>query len=70
MDRCPQLDSEPQSLLDRNRQKAYKKARDPGSETDSKRVVCDYIAGMTDEYATRMYERLFVPREGTVFDRL
>jgi dGTPase len=25
---------------------------------------------MTDEYATRMYERLFVPREGTVFDRL
>jgi dGTP triphosphohydrolase len=34
------------------------------------RVICDYIAGMTDEYATRMYERLFMPRQGTVFQRL
>jgi dGTPase len=34
------------------------------------RCVCDYIAGMTDSYATRMYERLFVPRQGSVFERL
>lgn len=34
------------------------------------RVITDYIAGMTDEYATRMFERMFVPRHGTVFDRL
>jgi dGTPase len=34
------------------------------------RVICDYIAGMTDEYATRMYERLFMPRQGAVFQRL
>jgi dGTPase len=34
------------------------------------RVICDYIAGMTDEYATRIYERLFVPRQGSVFERL
>lgn len=34
------------------------------------RVIADYIAGMTDEYATRMFERMFVPRHGTVFDRL
>jgi len=64
------LDSEPTSLLDRNRQEAYEDAEEFGCESDRKRVVCDYIAGMTDEYATRMYERLFVPREGTVFDRL
>jgi len=64
------LDSEPMSLLDRNRQRAYREAQENGCETDRKRVICDYIAGMTDEYATRMYERLFVPREGTVFDRL
>lgn len=34
------------------------------------RVIADYISGMTDEYATRMFERMFVPRHGTVFDRL
>jgi dGTPase len=64
------LDSDPTSLLDTNQQQAYREAEKSGCESDRKRVVCDYIAGMTDEYATRMYERLFVPREGTVFDRL
>lgn len=29
------------------------------SETEQQRVVCDYIAGMTDEYALRMAQRLF-----------
>ena len=37
---------------------------------DSPRAVCDYIAGMTDAYASRIYERLFVPRQGSVFERL
>ncbi len=64
------LDSDPTSLLDENQQAAYREATRSGCESDRKRVVCDYVAGMTDEYATRMYERLFVPREGTVFDRL
>lgn len=35
-----------------------------------RRMVCDYMAGMTDGYATRLYERLFVPRYGTIFERL
>jgi dGTPase len=39
-------------------------------ERERMRVICDVIAGMTDEYATRMYERLFVPRHGTVFSKL
>ena len=34
------------------------------------RVICDYIAGMTDEYATKRYQQLFEPRIGSVFDRL
>ena len=25
------------------------------------RTVCDYIAGMTDRYATATYQRLFIP---------
>ena len=32
------------------------------------RAVCDYIAGMTDEYATRVYERLFIPRTRSAFE--
>ncbi len=40
------------------------------SEASNHRVICDYIAGMTDTFATRMYERLFVPRHGTIFERL
>ena len=27
-----------------------------------KRIVCDYIAGMTDRYAVTMYEEYFVPK--------
>lgn len=34
------------------------------------RVVCDYIADMTDEYAYRMHERLFGFNTRTVFERL
>ena len=29
---------------------------------DMARSVCDYIAGMTDNYATELYRDLFVPR--------
>jgi dGTPase len=34
------------------------------------RGIADHIAGMTDEYATKMYERLFIPREGTIHQLL
>ena len=40
------------------------------SKKQEYRIICDYIAGMTDEYATRIYERLFLPRQGTVFQKL
>ena len=45
----------------------WKKAE---SETQRCRVICDYMAGMTDKYANRMYSRFFLPNEGSVFDRL
>jgi dGTPase len=44
--------------------------RKQANDALSVRVICDYISGMTDEYATKMYERMFVPRQGHVFDRL
>ena len=31
--------------------------------------VIDYIAGMTDNYAIRTYERVFVPKNWTIFGR-
>lgn len=34
------------------------------------RGICDYIAGMTDDYASRIYERLFIPGTGSVFEKI
>lgn len=34
------------------------------------RVICDYVAGMTDAHLLKTYERLFAPRMGSIFDRL
>jgi len=34
------------------------------------RVICDHVAGMTDTFLLKTYERLFSPRMGSVFDRL
>ncbi|MFP5501446.1 MAG: dGTP triphosphohydrolase [Candidatus Sericytochromatia bacterium] len=34
------------------------------------RVICDYIAGMTDVYALRLYARLFEPCVGSIRDEL
>lgn len=33
----------------------------PGEDYNLERRVCDYIAGMTDQYATSQYTKLFVP---------
>lgn len=34
------------------------------------RVICDYVAAMTDTHLLKTYERLFSPRMGSVFDHL
>ena len=61
------LSSEPKMLLPMSFQKFFNESK---NEHEQKRVVCDFIAGMTDQYANRFYERLFLPRHGSVFDRL
>jgi dGTPase len=58
--------SDPERFL----KKAFKDTWEQATEEAQSRVICDYISGMTDEYATRMYERLFLPRHGTIFQRL
>ena len=34
------------------------------------RKVSNYISGMTDDHAEKLYSRLFLPKHGTVFDRM
>lgn len=34
------------------------------------RVICDHVAGMTDGFLLKTYDRLFSPRMGSVFDKL
>ena len=36
-------------------------ARCNGQDLDARRVVCDFVASMTDRYALNLYERLFFP---------
>ncbi|WP_035606704.1 dGTP triphosphohydrolase [Haloferula sp. BvORR071] len=38
------------------------------SEEKKARLVCDFLAGMTDGYAARMYKRLFTPEFGSIGD--
>ena len=55
------------SLLDIKNRALFNQAND---EQAALRVVCDYIANMTDEYAYRMHERLFGFNTRTIFERL
>jgi dGTPase len=61
------ISSNPGSLLDNKNRELFHQSPD---EQASLRVVCDYIANMTDEYAYRMHERLFGFNTRTIFERL
>lgn len=58
------LATDPNSLLPEGTRARYEAA------DDKMRVICDHIAGMTDGFLLRTYERLFSPRMGSVFDQL
>ncbi|TDO98739.1 anti-phage deoxyguanosine triphosphatase [Marinomonas balearica] len=60
------LNSDPDRLLPKeiaSEWRAVKKA-----EGNSQRIICDYMASMTDDYASRLYNTLFVPSVGSVFE--
>ncbi len=61
------FEANPYKLLKPAYAQLYSNAK---SKSEQKRIICDYVAGMTDDYAIRMYERLFIPRQGNVFDKL
>lgn len=68
--------SQPERLLKESFRSQYESqsqnSQNPNNQktNEQMRVVCDYLSGMTDEYATKLYERLFVPRRGTIFEQL
>jgi dGTPase len=62
------LIGEPESLLTGPDRKLF--LENDGDSVRQHRIICDFVAGMTDPYATRFYERLYVPRTGSSFDRL
>ena len=61
------LRSNADRLLPRDTFARYEVAAD---ERARQRVICDYIAGMTNIYAARFYNKLFSANEGSIFDRL
>ncbi len=54
----------PEELIPRSTWESF----DP--DDSKERKVCDYIAGMTDNYAEKIYRRLFIPGEGSSHDEL
>jgi dGTPase len=56
--------SEPKSFLPREAYERWEAAQ------DKPRVICDLIAGMTDSFLLKTYDRMFSPRMGSVFDRI
>jgi len=61
------ISSNPGSLLDNKNRILFHQEE---TQDAALRVVCDYIANMTDEYAYRMHERLFGFNTRTIFERL
>jgi len=59
--------SDPEMLMPKDFVTVYKNQE---TKSDSMRVICDYISGMSDAYAGKIYSRLFIPGSGTAFDLL
>ncbi len=61
------LRANPSALLP---SKSYAKYQAADCEQARQRVISDYIAGMTNTYASRLYAKLFTPAQGSIFDLL
>lgn len=61
------LASDPERLLPKSTAIRWQQAEVSGQ--NPYRVIADYVAGMTDEYATRLYQTLFLPLQQTGFGK-
>jgi dGTPase len=57
-------------LLPENWGEEYERTLSESNEPARKRVICDFLANMTDSYAMRFYSRLFVPGQGSFYEVL
>jgi dGTPase len=55
--------SDPERLLPDNTKMRWLKAEESGRGV---RVIADYISGMTDEFAAKLYNNLFLPKSSGV----
>ncbi|NLQ18415.1 deoxyguanosinetriphosphate triphosphohydrolase family protein [Marinomonas sp. M1K-6] len=58
--------ADPARLLPREIANEWQRSQERGE--NGLRIICDYMASMTDDYASRMYNKLFVPSLGSVFE--
>ena len=58
--------SDPQRLLPENSRQRWQEADDKGEEVQM-RIIADYISGMTDEFAAKLYHQMFTPKGGMSF---
>ncbi len=61
------LSADPTRLLPESTQQRWKDAEKQGL---GMRIIADYISGMTDEFAQRLYANLFSPKQGNALDNL
>lgn len=61
------LDHDPKNLLPSHVYALYEQV---DGFLEQRRIICDYVASMTDTSLTQAYERLFSPRTGSSFDNL
>ena len=59
--------ADPTRLLPENTRKRWLVAEE---HNNGHRVIADYISGMTDEFAARLYSNMFVPKRGGILDTL
>ncbi|TLU64097.1 deoxyguanosinetriphosphate triphosphohydrolase family protein [Thalassotalea litorea] len=59
--------SDPQRLLPDSTRRRWQKAVDEGLNPN--RVIADYLSGMTDEFATRVYNNLFIANASGVNEK-
>jgi len=61
------LAENPKRLLPRNTFETYSECQ---SDQERMRSISDFISGMTDTYATKLFHRLFSPDIGSIYDRI
>jgi dGTPase len=64
------LSSDPARLLPQFQKAQWARTANEGGQDKAMRIICDYIAGMTDDFASRMYRSLFVAGDGSILNRV